>query len=152
MSKSIRAKCVAVSAVVPEKRLTNADLEKMVDTNDEWILSRTGIKERRIVEPGTALSVLATQAAEQCLEKAGVDAADLDGIIVATITGDHLMPTTANIVQHKIGAKKAFAFDLANACNGFVAAVSNAACFIESGHAQKVLVIAGDIMSSVINY
>lgn len=152
MGTGIKAKCVAVSSVVPEKRLTNADLEKMVDTNDEWIVSRTGIKERRIVDPDTPLSALAIPAAQQCLEKAGVAATEIDGIIVATITGDHLMPTTANIVQHALGAQCAFAFDLANACNGFVAALSNACTFIESGHAKKVLVIAGDVMSSVINY
>ncbi len=152
MSTGVRAKCVAVSAVVPERRLTNAELEKMVDTNDEWIVSRTGIKERRIVEPGAALSSLAIPAAKQCLEKAQVAADELDGIIVATITGDNLMPTTANIVQDAIGAKTAFAFDMANACNGFVAALSTATAFIESGHSKKILVIAGDIMSSVINY
>lgn len=152
MSVAARAQCVAVSSVVPEKRLTNADLEKMVDTNDEWIVSRTGIKERRIVEPDTPLSALAIPAARQCLEKAGVSADALDGIIVATVTGDHLMPTTANIVQEAIGAPHAFAFDMANACNGFVAALSTATTFIESGHSKKILVIAGDIMSSVINY
>ncbi|NRA39959.1 MAG: ketoacyl-ACP synthase III [Planctomycetes bacterium] len=147
-----RAQCVAVSSALPEKRLTNADIEKLVDTNDEWIVSRTGIRERRIAEPGTPLSHFATIAAKDCLEKAGVNAAEIDGIIIGTVTGDHLMPTTANIVQKAIGADNAFAYDLANACNGFVAALSTATSFIESGHSKKILVFGGDIMSSVINY
>ncbi len=147
-----RAKCVAVGSALPEKRLTNDDLEKMVETNSDWILSRTGIRERRIAEPGTPLSDLATPAAQQCLERAGVDASELDGIIIATITGDYVMPTTANVVQHKLGAHKAFAFDMLNACNGFVAAISTGASFIESGRAKKVLVLGGDIMSSIIDY
>jgi 3-oxoacyl-[acyl-carrier-protein] synthase III len=152
MSQGIRARVVAVGASVPERRLTNAELEKMVDTNDAWIVSRTGIRERRIVEPGTPLSALAEPAARQCLERAGVSPADLDGIIVATISGDHIMPTTANLLQHRLGATKAWGYDLANACNGFVAALSTAAAFIEAGRAKRILVIGGDIMSSLIDY
>jgi len=147
-----RAQCVAVGSALPERRLTNADLERMVDTKDEWIVSRTGIRERRIAEPGTGLSKLALPAAQQCLQRAGVDAKDLDGIIVATISGDHVMPTTANILQHQLGASKAFGFDLLNACNGFVAALSTAAAFIESGHSKRILVVGGDIMSTLIDY
>jgi 3-oxoacyl-[acyl-carrier-protein] synthase-3 len=143
---------VAVGSALPERRLTNADLERMVETKDEWIVSRTGIRERRIAEPGTGLSQLALPAARQCLERAGVSAKDLDGIIVATISGDHVMPTTANILQHQLGADKAFGFDLLNACNGFVAALSTAAAFIESGHSKRILVVGGDIMSTLIDY
>jgi 3-oxoacyl-[acyl-carrier-protein] synthase III len=152
MPLPFRAQCVAVGSALPERRLTNADLERMVDTKDEWIVSRTGIRERRIAEPGTGLSQLALPAALQCLERAGVAAKDLDGIIVATISGDNVMPTTANLLQHKLGATKAFGFDLLNACNGFVAALSTAAAFIESGHSKRILVVGGDIMSTLIDY
>ncbi|MBA3697790.1 MAG: ketoacyl-ACP synthase III [Planctomycetes bacterium] len=152
MPAAFRAQCVAVGSALPERRLTNADLERMVETNDEWIVSRTGIRERRIAEPGTGLSALALPAARQCLERAGVSADTLDGIIVATISGDHVMPTTANLLQHQLGASKAFAYDLLNACNGFVAALSTAAAFIESGHAKRMLVVGGDIMSTLIDY
>ena len=147
-----RAQVVAVGSALPERRLTNADIERLVDTNDEWIVSRTGIRERRVVEAGTPLSALAVPAAEDCLAKAGVSADSIDGIICATITGDHVMPTTANLVQHRIGASKAFAYDLLNACNGFVAALATASAFIESGNAKRILVIGGDVMSSVVDY
>ena len=147
-----RAQCVAVGAALPERRLTNAELERLVDTTDEWIVSRTGIRERRILDPGKALSDLATPAARQCLERAGVQASDIDGIIIATITGDYVMPATANIVQHQIGATKAWAFDLLNACNGFVAALSTATCFIEAGRARRILVLGGDVMSTRVDY
>ena len=152
MRPPFRARCVAVGAAVPDRRLTNADLVRTIDTTDEWIVSRTGIRERRIVEPGTPLSALAEPAARQCLERAGVAAADLDGIIVATISGDHVMPTTANVLQHKLGATRAWGYDLGNACNGFVAALSTAAAFIESGRAKRILVVGGDIMSSLVDY
>ena len=151
MSKP-RARVLAVGTALPDRRLTNADLERMVDTNDEWIRSRTGIRERRIADPGTPLSALAERAARSALGKAGVDASELDGIICATITGDHVMPTTANLVQHKLGAQGAWGYDLSNACNGFVAALSTATAFIESGAARTILVIGGDVMSSVIDY
>ena len=147
-----RAQAVAVGAHLPERVLSNKDLEQMVETNDEWIVSRTGIRERRIVEPGTPLSALAIPAAQQCLERAGISGSDVDGIIVATITGDHVMPTTANLVQHAIGATGAWAYDLANACNGFVAAVGQASAMIECGRSKRILIIGGDIMSSVVDY
>jgi len=152
MPASFRARCVAVGAAVPERRLTNAELVRSVDTTDEWIVARTGIRERRIVAPGTPLSALAEPAARQCLERAGVAAADLDGIIVATISGDHVMPCTANVLQHKLGAARAWGYDLANACNGFVAALSTATAFIESGRATRILVVGGDVMSSLVDY
>jgi 3-oxoacyl-[acyl-carrier-protein] synthase-3 len=152
MPAAFRAQCVAVGSALPERRLTNADLERMVETDDEWIVSRTGIRERRIAEPGTGLSALALPAARECLQRAGVAPETIDGIIVATISGDHVMPTTANILQHQLGATRAFAYDLLNACNGFVAAMSTAAAFIESGHARRMLVVGGDIMSTLIDY
>ena len=152
MSTAFRAQCVAVGSALPERRLTNAELERMVETNDEWIVSRTGIRERRIAEPGSGLCALALPAARQCLERAGVSANTLDGIIVATISGDHVMPATANLLQHQLGATKAFGFDLLNACNGFVAALSTAAAFIESGHSKRILVVGGDIMSTLLDY
>jgi len=131
--------------------VANAELALQVATSDEWIFSRTGIRERRIAEPGAGLSPLATAASRQCLERAGVAASDLDGIICATITGDFVMPATANLVQHALGATRAWGYDLLNACNGFVAALSTAAAFIEAGRAQRILVIAGDVMSSVVD-
>lgn len=147
-----RAQCVAVGSALPERRLTNSDLEKMVETNDEWIVTRTGIRERRILEPGKGLLALALPAAQDCLKQAGAQAQDLDGIIVATISGDYIMPTTANLLQHALGADRAWGYDLANACNGFVAALSTAAAFIESGRAKRILVVGGDVMSSVVDY
>ena len=148
----LRARCVALGTALPERRLTNADLAHMVNTTDEWIISRTGIRERRIAAPGTGVSPLALAAAQDCLAKAGCSPADLDGIIVATITGTHMMPAVANIIQHELGAKRAWGFDLLNACNGFVTALSTAACYIESGRAKRILVIGADVMSSIIDY
>jgi len=152
MKAPFRAQCVAVGSALPERRLTNADLERMVETTDEWIVTRTGIRERRIAEPGQGLSSLALPAAIQCLERAGVAAAELDGIIVATISGDYLMPSTANLLQHRLGAGRAWGYDLLNACNGFVAALSTACAFIESGRARRILVVGGDVMSTLIDY
>jgi 3-oxoacyl-[acyl-carrier-protein] synthase III len=152
MPSPCRARVVAVGSALPERRLTNAELERTVDTTDEWIVSRTGIRERRIVTPGTPLSALAAPAARLCLDRAGVTADQLDGIIVATISGDHIMPTTANLLQHQLGAVRAWAYDLANACNGFVAALATAAAFVEAGRARRILVVGGDIMSSLVDY
>jgi 3-oxoacyl-[acyl-carrier-protein] synthase-3 len=147
-----RAQCVAVGSSLPIQRLTNAALERMVDTSDEWIVSRTGIRERRIVAPGQLLSHLALDASRQCLQRAGVPASDLDGIIVATISGDYLMPATANILQDRLGASRAWGYDLVNACNGFVAALATAASLVESGRCRHILVVGGDVMSSRVDY
>jgi len=136
----------------PEKRLTNADLEKLVETNDEWIVERTGIKERRIVEAGVGSSFHGAKAAEQALEHAGVKAEDVDLIIVPTVTPDMLFPATACIIQDMIGAKKAWGFDLEGACSGFIFALQNARAQIEAGHAEKVLVIGSEVMSSIVDY
>lgn len=149
---AVRAQVVAVGTAVPDRRLTNADLARMVDTSDEWIVSRTGIRERRVVEPGQGLLTLAEPAARRCLERAGTAAADLDGIIVASMTADWSMPATANVLQHRLGAARAWGFDLVNACNGFVAALSTATAYIESGRARRILVVGGDVMSSVMDY
>ena len=152
MAADIRAQVVGVGGYVPERVLTNADLEKLVDTNDEWITTRTGIRQRHIAEPGTPLSDLALPACQQALERANLQASDIDGIIVATITGDHVMPTTANRLQHLLGINGAWAFDVANACNGFVVAITTGAGLIEAGRAKRLLIVGGDVMSSVINY
>lgn len=149
---SVRAKISAVGAYVPPRLLTNADLEKMVATNDQWITERTGIRERHIVEPGTATSDLATEAAKICLAKRGIPALELDCIIVATVTPDMMFPATACLVQDKIGATGAWGFDLSAACSGYLYALQVGAKLIESGVHKKVLVIGADVMSSIIDY
>jgi 3-oxoacyl-[acyl-carrier-protein] synthase-3 len=147
-----RAQVVAVGHYVPDRRLTNADLERMVDTNDAWIIERTGIRERRIAAPGQALSDLAIPAARNCLAQATLSGENLDGIIVATSTPDTMMPACANIVQHAVGAGRSWAFDLVNACNGFTSALASATAFIEAGRARRILVVGGDLMSSIIDW
>lgn len=149
---SVRAKISAVGAYVPPRLLTNADLEKMVETNDEWITLRTGIRERHIVEPGVATSDLAVEAARACLANRGIDATELDAIIVATVTPDMLFPATACIVQAKLGAPNAWGFDLSAACSGYLYALQIGAKLIESGAQKKVLIIGADVMSSIIDY
>ncbi len=151
--ESIRATITAVGHFLPEDKLTNFDLEKMVDTNDEWIRTRTGIKERRILkDPEKATSYMAAEAAREALSEAGVQPEEIDLIIVATVTPDYIFPSTACLVQDAIGAKNAFAFDLSAACSGFIYALTNGAAFIESGRYKKVLVIGADKMSSIIDY
>jgi 3-oxoacyl-[acyl-carrier-protein] synthase-3 len=136
----------------PEKKLTNADLEEMVETNDEWIVERTGIKERRIVEKGTGASVHGAKAAQQAMEHAGIDPMDVDLIIVPTVTPDMMFPATACLIQEMIGAKNAWGFDLEGACSGFIFALQNARAQIEAGHAKRVLVIGSEVMSSIVDY
>ena len=136
----------------PEKRLTNADLEKLVDTDDQWIVERTGIKERRIVEKGTGASVHGAKAAEQALEHAGITPMDVDMIIVPTVTPDMLFPPTAGLIQEIIGAKNAWGFDLEGACSGFIFALQNARAQVEAGHAQRVLVVGTEVMSAITDY
>jgi 3-oxoacyl-[acyl-carrier-protein] synthase-3 len=142
----------SVGRFLPERRLTNQDLEKMVDTNDEWIVTRTGIRERRILDPGLGNSYMATRAAQECLQRVGVDASEVDAIIVATVTPDMFFPSTACLVQRNIGADKAWGFDLSAGCSGFVFALTTGAQMIEAGRYQKVLVIGSDVMSSIIDY
>jgi len=152
MSK-ITAAITAVNGYVPPTILSNKDLEKMVDTNDEWILSRTGIKERRILnEPGLATSDMAVEAVNGLLKKRGISAEELDLIIFATVTSDLIFPSSACLLADKIGAKNAFGYDLAAACSGFLFSLETGARFIESGKYKKVLVVGGDKMSSIIDY
>ncbi len=149
----MRAAITAVGRFLPEERLTNADFERMVDTSDEWIRTRTGIRERRILrDPKKATSYLATEAARDLLEKRGIDAEEIECIIVATVTPDMLFPATACLVQAALGAKNAWGFDLSAACSGFLFALSSGARFIESGKHQKVLVIGADKMSTIVDY
>ncbi|WDF68045.1 ketoacyl-ACP synthase III [Sphingobacterium oryzagri] len=152
MSK-IHAAITAVNGYVPDYILSNQELETMVDTNDEWIVSRTGIKERRILKgEGKATSDLAVPAVEGLLKKRGITANDIELIIFCTSTPDMLFPATANILAEKIGAKKAWGYDLQAACSGFLFGLTTGAQFIESGKHKKVLVVGADKMSSVVNY
>ena len=152
MSRRIAAKITGVAGYVPPKVLTNADLEKMVDTNDEWIRSRTGIRERHIAEDGTASSHLATEAAKLLLQQTHTDPTEIDLIIVASVTPDMFFPATACLVQDRLGAKRAWGFDLSAACSGFAYALTVGAQFVGSGAHRKVLVIGSDVMSSILDY
>jgi len=149
----IHAAITAVNGYVPEYVLTNKELETMVDTNDEWITSRTGIKERRILKgEGLGTSDLAVPAVEGLLKKRGIGADEIDLIIFCTTTPDMPFPATANILGGKIGAKNAWGFDLQAACSGFLFGLATGAQFIENGKHQKVLVVGGDKMSSMVDY
>jgi 3-oxoacyl-[acyl-carrier-protein] synthase III len=149
----ITAAITCVHGYVPDNVLTNADLEKMVDTNDEWITTRTGIKERRILKnPDLATSDMAVEAVNGLLKKRGITPDDIDCIVFATVTPDLIFPSSACILADKIGAKNAWGFDLAAACSGFLFALETGAKFVESGKYKKVLVIGGDKMSSIIDY
>jgi len=148
-----QAKITAVGHYLPEFRMTNFELEKLMDTNDEWIRSRTGISERRILkDPDKATAFMGAEAAKEALESANVDPKEIDLVIVATVTPDFLFPATACLVQDMIGATNAFAFDLSAACSGFLYALSTGSMYIESGRAKKVLVIGADKMSSILDY
>jgi len=150
--QKITAAITAVGGYVPETLLTNKDLEKMVDTTDEWITTRTGIKERHILrEPGKATSDMAVRAILPMLEKRGISPEEIDVIVVGTITGDYIFPACANIIADKIGAKNAWGFDIAAACSGFLYALETGSRFIQSGY-KKVLVCGLDKMSSIIDY
>ena len=137
---------------LPEKVLTNADLEKIVETSDEWIAERTGIKERRLAEDDVPMSTLAQKAAERALENAGVKAEELDLIIVATLTSDRIIPSTACMLQTRLGATHAAAFDLSAACSGFVYAAMTASQFIKTGVYKKALVVGAETLSKYINW
>ena len=153
MSQKMTAAITAIGGYVPEDRLTNADLEKLVDTNDEWIRTRTGIKERRILkEAGKATSDLCVPVALEICKKRGIRPEEIDCLIVATVTADMLFPATANIVCDKIGAKNAWGFDLSAACSGFLYGLTTGAMYIESGRFKKVIVIGADKMSSIVDY
>jgi 3-oxoacyl-[acyl-carrier-protein] synthase-3 len=147
----IKAAITAVAGYVPPDILTNADLEKMVDTTDEWITSRTGIKERRILK-NAEFSDMGAAAMNQLLEKRGIKASEIDLIICCTITGDLVFPSAACIIADKVGASKAWAFDLAAACSGFLFGLETGSKMIECGKYKKVVVLGGDKMSSIIDY
>lgn len=151
--EQVRAAITAVGHFLPEDRLTNADLEKMVDTSDEWIQSRTGIKERRILkDPTKATAFMATNAAKEVLRKRGISAEELDLVIVATVTPDMFFPATACLVTANLGAVNAWGYDISAACSGFLFALSTGSKFIETGKHKKVLVIGADKMSSIVDY
>lgn len=148
-----RAKISGVGHFLPDYVMTNKELEGYVDTNDEWIRTRTGISERRILkDPNKGTSYMAEKAALEALEDAGVDATEIDAIIVGTVTPDYMFPATAALVQKRIGAVNAFGFDLSAACSGFLYALSNGSMMIESGRAKKVLVIGADKMSAIVDF
>lgn len=147
-----RARIVGTGSYLPEKILTNADLESFLDTSDEWIVTRTGIRERRVAAEGEYTSDLATQAARRALEMAGICAEEIDLIIVGTITGDFPWPATACIVQHKLGIHGCGAFDVSAACSGFLYALANAARQIESGAVSKVLVIGAEVLTRAVDW
>jgi len=146
------AKITALGCYVPPGVLTNHDLEKMVDTNDQWILERTGIAERHIAPPEMASSDMAVEAAKIALEQRGIGAGELDAILVCTVTPDMLFPSTACLVQDRLGAKKAWGFDLVAACSGFIYGITTAAHLVKAGTHRKVLVIGADTMSRIIDY
>jgi 3-oxoacyl-[acyl-carrier-protein] synthase III len=148
----IRVKISALGTYVPPRLLTNADLEKLVDTSNDWILARVGIHERHIVEKGVATSDLAVEAARKALAQRGLAPTDLDAIIVGTVTPDMFFPSTACLVQHKLGATGVWGFDLSAACSAFIYAVQTGAQFIATGVHKRVLVIGADVMSSIIDY
>ena len=150
--KKLNAAITAVHGVVPEKVLSNKDLEQMVDTNDEWIVSRTGIKERRIVNGGETLSGMGSEVVKEICKKRGISPLEIDMIIVGTVTGDHRFPSTSNIICDKSGATNAWGFDLSAACSGFIYTLVTGQQFIEAGKYKKVIVIGGDIMSSIVSY
>lgn len=152
MSKKYAA-ITGVGGYVPKDILSNADLEKMVDTNDEWITTRTGIKERRILrEPGKATSDMAVEAVKVLLDKTQTKPEEIELLICATVTGDMVFPDTANTILHKLSAKNAFGFDINAACSGFLYALTTGSKYIESGMYKKVIVVGADMMSSIIDY
>ena len=152
MSQLQRVKISALGTYVPPRLLTNAELERMVETNDQWIMERVGIRERHLVDKGVATSDLAAEAAKRALAERCIEPSDLDAIIVGTVTPDMFFPSTACLVQHKLGAKNVWGFDLSGACSAFVYALQAGAQFVATGSHKKVLVIGADVMSSIIDY
>lgn len=148
----MRAEIKSLATFVPPRLLTNADLEKMVETSNEWIMQRTGIRERHIVDDGVGTSDLAVEAAIVAIERAGLTPNDINTIIVGTVTPDMLFPSTACLVQHKIGARRAWGFDLSAACSAFTYSLTVGSQMIAAGSARHVLVIGADVMSSIIDY
>jgi 3-oxoacyl-[acyl-carrier-protein] synthase-3 len=152
VTKPARAKITALGTYVPPRLLTNADLERMVDTSDDWIVARTGIRERHLVDKGMATSDLAVEAAKKALSERGVPPREVEAIIVATVTPDMFFPATACLVQQKLGATGSWGFDLSAACSAFLYALQTGSQYIATGMHKKVLVIGSDVMSSIIDY
>jgi 3-oxoacyl-[acyl-carrier-protein] synthase III len=153
LTTPFRAKISALGTYVPPRVLSNADLEKMVDTTNEWIMERTGIRERHIVDPGVAASDLAVCAARRALNESGIDPAEIEAIVVGTVTPDMLYPSTACLVQHKLGLNhRVWGFDVSAGCSGFVYSLAAGAQMVQSGAHKKVLVIGSDVNSSMIDY
>jgi 3-oxoacyl-[acyl-carrier-protein] synthase-3 len=152
VSKSARVKISALGTYVPPRVLNNDDLEKMVETSNEWILERTGIRERHLVDKGVATSDLAAEAGRRALAQRGIPATDLEAILVATVTPDMFFPSTACLVQHKLGANGVWGFDLSAACSAFLYALQTGAQYVATGMHKKVMVIGSDVMSSIIDY
>ncbi len=152
MSMQPKTMILGTGRAVPDKILTNAELEKIVDTTDRWILERTGIRERRVVEPGVPLSALAVRAAKAALEDAGVAAGEIDLIVVGTVTGDMKFPATACIVQELLGASKAVAFDLSAACSGFLYGLQVASGLMATAGYRRALIIGGDVLTSMVDW
>lgn len=149
----INAAITAVGGYLPEDKLTNADLEKLVDTNDEWITTRVGIKERRVLkDPTKGAAYLGVQAVQDLLSRSGIDPKTIDGLILTTNTGDHTFPTTASIVAHDTGCVNAFTFDLVSACPGFIYALETGGNYIRSGRYKRVLVVAAEKMTAFVDY
>ena len=148
----MKATITSTAHYVPDKVLTNTDLEKLVDTSDEWIQSRVGIKQRHVVAENEASSDMSTKVANSLLEKRGISASEIDVIIIGTVTPDHPTPSTAAIVQNNIDAKNAWAFDLSAACSGFLYALEAGAKFIESGSYKTIMVIGVDTMTSILDF
>jgi 3-oxoacyl-[acyl-carrier-protein] synthase-3 len=152
VSQLVRVKISALGAYVPPRLLTNTDLEKMVETSDQWITERTGIRERHIVDKGVATSDLAVEAAKKALAQRGIEPSDLDAILVGTVTPDMFFPSTACLVQNKLGAKGVWGFDLSAACSAFLYALQVGTQFVATGAHKRVMVIGADVMSSIIDY
>ncbi len=148
----MRAKISALGTYVPPRLLTNEDLEKMVETNSQWIMERTGIKQRHIVDKGVGTSHLATEAAKKALAERGMSGSEIEAIFLGTVTPDMSFPATACLVQNNLGAKGAWGYDISAACSGFVYALQTGVKFVESGAHKRVLVIGADVMSSIIDY
>jgi len=149
---AMNAGILGLGMAVPDRVLSNADLERMVDTSDEWIMTRTGIRERRICEPHETTGTLGSLAARRALEDAGVEPGDLDLVLCATATGDYIWPATACIIQDRIGAARATAFDVSAACSGFVYGLATAAAFIQSGTMRRILVVGADTLTKQVNW
>jgi len=148
----VNAVITGIGGFVPEDKITNEDLSQIVDTSDEWIMTRIGIKERRVLKNGMALSYMGVQAVNELLEKTGIDPETVEGLICATTTADYPFPTAASMIAYQTGCKNAFAYDLQAACSGFVFQLETIANFIRSGRYKRIIAVAGDMMTSITNY